>query len=149
MNGLKAVILLGILLLGAAPASSHGIQHDVRIGEAIVLEMRYADGTPLAHGSCEISRVGEDQPLLQTRTDARGRVAFVPDFEGRFRCRVFSEDGHGTQFEFDGSVSALSEPVPRESRLPGALIGLGLLGVIALGLYVSGRRSAASTPSIS
>lgn len=138
-----AVVALVVLWLWPPLAHAHAVQHEVRTGQAVVLELRYADGTPFAYESCEITRVGEDLPLLVSRTDAHGRVAFVPDVAGRFEARVFSEDGHGTRFEFDAAtLENGSPPSARPSRWRAALLGLALLGFFFGGLrWWAARRS--------
>ena len=66
-------------------------------------------------------------PFLAGRTDANGRLAFVPDRAGDWRVRAFSEDGHGADFIV---------PAGAESGSPGPSAGLGELGGLAVGLSI-------------
>ena len=116
--GLLAVLAPGIVL-------AHQLTHAVQTGSALIVEFRYADGSPFSYEAAEVFRPGESIPFLAGRTDANGRVAFVPDRAGDWRVRAFSEDGHGGDFAVPagpGGVGAADAD------------GLGVLGRDAVGL---------------
>jgi nickel transport protein len=113
------------LLAGAVHA--HTLTHTAQPGRAVIVELRYGDGSPFGYESAEVYRPGESVPFLAGRTDANGRLAFVPDRPGDWRVRAISEDGHGGDF----TVSATPEG---GAAAPSA--GLGTVGSLAVGLSV-------------
>lgn len=117
--------LLAALLAGTLHA--HGLSHSAQSGSAVIVELRYADGSPFSYESAEVYRPAESVPFLAGRTDANGRLAFVPDRSGDWRVRAFSEDGHGGDF----TVAAAADV---GSSAPSA--GLGTVGGLAVGLAV-------------
>lgn len=94
-------------------------------GNAVIVALRYGDGSPFSYESAEVYRPAESIPFLAGRTDANGRLAFIPDRAGDWRIKAFSEDGHGGDFTVattgEGGTSAPS-------------VGLGTLGGLAVGL---------------
>lgn len=141
----RAILLLLLFSSWSSSAHAHGVDHTVSREDAIVLRLSYRSGGPFADAQVEIARVGEKGPLFNGRTDARGAVAFLPVGEGPWRCRAFSEDGHGTQFTFEaptrGSTIDLSaRPPAGKWREIG--VGLGVIALLFAGLtWWSTRRS--------
>jgi len=113
-----------ILLAGALNA--HTLDHSAQPGSAVIVELRYADGSPFSYESAEVYRPAETVPFLAGRTDANGRLAFVPDRAGDWRVRAFSEDGHGGDFTVAAAADGGSS----------APVGLGTVGGLAVGLSV-------------
>jgi nickel transport protein len=80
------------------------------------------------------------------RTDALGRLVFVPDRPGLWRVRVFSEDGHGADFTVETGpmgqvVTAERSLFDRYLRLiVGVAVILGLFGALRLYVSKSARR---------
>jgi nickel transport protein len=117
--------LFAALLAGTLQA--HSLSHSAQPGRAVIVELRYADGSPFSYESAEVYRPAETVPFLAGRTDANGRLAFVPDRSGDWRVRAFSEDGHGGDF----MVAAASNG---ESSAPST--GLSTIAALAVGLSV-------------
>jgi nickel transport protein len=117
--------LPAILLAGALNA--HTLNHSAQPGSAVIVELRYADGSPFSYESAEVYRPADTVPFLAGRTDANGRLAFVPDRSGEWRVRAFSEDGHGVDF----TVAAAPDGGPSAPST-----GLGTVGGLAVGLSV-------------
>ena len=139
---MRALLALPAALL-AGTLHAHALSHEAQPGNAVIVELRYGDGSPFSYETAEVYRPAESVPFLAGRTDANGRLAFVPDRPGDWRVRAFSEDGHGGDF----TVAAVSEG---GSSPPSA--GLGTVGGLAVGLSIlfglsgsgrssSGRRS--------
>ena len=133
-------------------AHAHEVRHEVTRTEAVVLSLSYADGTPFAHEACEVRRVGDTVPLLAGRTDAEGRLAFLPPTEGRYAVRALSEDGHGASFEFEsGSVEvaagSLAATATRDRSLLQLLAGVLLILALFVGLRLLTRRAAEGSRS--
>lgn len=123
---MKAFLALPAALL-AGTLHAHALSHTVQQGSAVIVELRYGDGSPFSYEAAEVYRPGESVPFLAGRTDATGRLAFVPDRPGDWRIRAFSEDGHGGDF----TVAAALPGAPSASSA-----GLGVLGRLAAGLSI-------------
>jgi nickel transport protein len=123
---MRALLALPAALLASA-LHAHALNHSAQPGSAVIVELRYGDGSPFSYESAEVYRPGETVPFLAGRTDANGRLAFVPDRAGDWRVRAFSEDGHGGDF----TVAAAPES---GAAAPSA--GLGTVGGLAIGLSV-------------
>ena len=123
---MRALFALPAALL-AGTLHAHALSHTAQPGGAVIVELRYGDGSPFSYESAEVYRPGEAVPFLAGRTDANGRMAFVPDRAGDWRVRAFSEDGHGGDFTVaaapEGGTSARST-------------GLGTAGGLAVGLSI-------------
>lgn len=124
---MRALLALPAALLAGA-LHAHALTHTVQPGSAVIIELRYADGSPFSYEAAEVYRPGEAVPFLAGRTDANGRLAFVPDRAGDWRVRAYSEDGHGGDF----TVAAAPEG---EAAAPAAA-GLGTVGGLAVGLSI-------------
>jgi nickel transport protein len=120
----RPLLVLPLALL-AGTLNAHQLNHEVQTGSAVIVELRYGDGSPFGYESAEVYRPAESVPFLAGRTDANGRLAFVPDRAGDWRIKAFSEDGHGGDF----TVATTGEG---GTRAPSA--GLGTLGGIIVGL---------------
>ena len=123
---MRALLALPVALLAGA-LHAHALSHTAQPGSAVIVELRYGDGSPFSYESAEVYRPAETVPFLAGRTDANGRLAFVPDRAGDWRVRAFSEDGHGGDF----TVAAAPEG---GAAAPSA--GLGTVGGLAVGLSV-------------
>jgi nickel transport protein len=123
---MRVVLALPAALL-AGTLHAHALSHTAQPGSAVIVELRYGDGSPFSYESAEVYRPGEAVPFLAGRTDANGRMAFVPDRAGDWRVRAFSEDGHGGDF----TVAAAGDA---GTAAPAA--GLGTVGGLAVGLSV-------------
>lgn len=140
MSRLLTVALVAAVVLSAfcTPAAAHLVEHELESGEATVITLRYADGTPFAFESYEIFASGESIPVQVGRSDLNGRIAFAPSRSGPWRMRAFSEDGHGVDFTFHTDAATTvrrnaSEPLPRGTKiLVGLAILFGLFGVLSL-----------------
>jgi len=130
-----------LLSLVSGQAWSHELDHEVVYAEAVVVRFHFADGSPFSYESFEVTKPGEKIPFQVGRTDAEGRVVFVPDVDGEWRVRVFSEDGHGADFAVDvaaaregggtdvGGAAALPRPV---RVLVGLAVIFGVFGTLSL-----------------
>lgn len=134
-------IVFTVLLLAAAlsslPAGAHELHHDIDQAEAVVVRLTYGDGSPFSYESYELFFESEETPRQVGRTDAEGRVAFLPHRRGQWRLRAFSEDGHGVDLDFEAGPGATTPPgVERPglgSRLiTGVSIIFGIFGLIVL-----------------
>jgi nickel transport protein len=134
------------LCCAAAPAAAHQVRLDQSGAEAAVLTLSYADGTPFAYESYELTPAGADVPAQVGRTDAGGRVIFLPGEATRWRLRAFAEDGHGVDRSIEVAAgqpapgsSAGSSPSPLWAALTGLGVLFGLFGLYQLFLHRRGR----------
>lgn len=126
--------LLITLCLGLGPfaALAHELQHEVSQGQAVVIRLSYADGTPFAFEAYEIYAKDEKLPVQAGRTDAKGRIAFLPERAGAWRIKAYSEDGHGLDIALSTDAAGLvASDQPLYERYARILVGLGLI----LGLF--------------
>ena len=89
---------VALLWFFALPVSAHDLQHLVEPGPAVIVRLFYSDTAVFAYEGYEVFRAGEKIPYQVGRTDALGRLAFVPDRAGEWRVKATSGDGHGTDF---------------------------------------------------
>jgi nickel transport protein len=108
---MKHALLLTALfcLATASAASAHELIQTVTRGNAVVIELKYADNSAFSYEQFEVYRKGEETPFQKGRTDALGRIVFLPDRAATWRVRAFSEDGHGTDFTIDAGPADAAE----------------------------------------
>lgn len=151
-----AVLALALALAG--PLAAHEVQHEVTRAEALVVRLAYADGEAFSYERYELYAGDAQRPVQSGRTDAQGRVAFVPGGVAHHRLRAFSEDGHGVDLRIEtppaagGAAATMGpepEPEPDSAKAPATaravrvLAGLGIIlgafGVVQL--YVRRRKA--------
>lgn len=143
---LRRAIALALCALASGQALAHELQHSVHEGMAVSVTLSFADGSPFAFEAYEVYRADEDIPFQVGRTDAQGRVVFIPDRAGSWRVKAFSEDGHGVDFSFTTGVTgdvggANAPPLARPLRiLVGVSVIFGVFGLVTL-LRRRGARS--------
>lgn len=137
--------LLLILCFGgiSITALAHDLRHEVSPGQAVVIRLSYADDSPFAFEAYEIYPQGEELPVQVGRTDARGRIAFLPERAGAWRIKAFSEDGHGLDFTLTtDSAGLVASDQPLYERHARIAVGVGLiLGLFGfLSLYLKRKK---------
>ena len=141
----RAAGALATIALLAWPAAGHDLQHTATPGQALVIQMRYADGSPFAFEAFEVYRDGDKVPQQVGRTDKGGRIAFLPDGPATWRVKAYTEDGHGLDIRIeggaDGTVTAADQPL--FGRFTGIIVGIAvILGFFGILMRVSKRPSA-------
>jgi nickel transport protein len=132
MRAVIALLVTGIFLVGTS-VGAHELRHTITRSDAVIIELFYADSTPFDFHQYEVYRDGEDLPFQVGQTDALGRVVFVPDQEGTWRLRAFSEDGHGADFTFetdaetDAGGAAVQSDQPLIRRYTMIFVGVGII----------------------
>jgi nickel transport protein len=117
----------------ATSAHAHEIVQSVSRGSAVVITLSEPDGSPFSYESYEIYREGEEVPYQTGRSDALGRIVFVPDRRGTWRVRGFSEDGHGIDTRIEAGPDDATSGVPDS---PGQVSGADRYNKIAIGIFV-------------
>jgi nickel transport protein len=136
---MRAAAISLLLCLGLpGRVAAHDLQHRIQEGAAVTVELFFADGNEFSFEGYEVYRAGEEVPFQVGRTDAHGRLAFLPDAAGTWRVKIFSEDGHGADISLStgaqGGVEGADRPLfERYSRLVvGVSILFGIFGLLNL-----------------
>jgi nickel transport protein len=137
MRGAAAIALLLCFWLPER-ASGHDLRHSIEEGAAVTVKLFFADGNEFSFESYEVYRAREEIPFQVGRTDALGRVVFLPDRAGTWRVRAFSEDGHGADISLTTGAQGAIESADRSlfdshARLVvGVSIIFGIFGLVNL-----------------
>jgi len=143
-RGVAATALLLCLWLPER-AAAHDLRHSIEEGAAVTVKLFFADGNGFSFESYEVYHAGEEIPFQVGRTDALGRIVFLPDRAGSWRIKAFSEDGHGADFSLttgaQGGVETADRSFfERHSRLVvGVSIIFGIFGLVDL--FVRRRKT--------
>jgi len=126
----------GLFLFLAMDLPAHQLDLAQDETQAIRLTLSYPDGTPFAYESYELYPADADLPLQTGRTDAKGRILFIPDTAAEWRIKAFSEDGHGIDRRFTANAIATGRvsTCDGSSRLYAIITGLAVLFGL-FGLY--------------
>jgi len=146
MMRLRCAVALALCAWWSGQALAHELQHSVGEGAAVSVKLSFADGNAFAFEAYEVYRADDDIPFQVGRTDAQGRVVFIPDRAGTWRVKAFSEDGHGVDFSFTTGVSsdARDANAPALGRHLRILVGVsvifGVFGLVTLFRRRGARR---------
>lgn len=102
------ILLFCLFLSQTGWVLAHEIHHAIENIGAVTIRLTYANGQPFAFESFEVRPEGKDIPLQAGRTDAQGRIVFVPGETRFWRIKAFSADGHGVDLRVDTSRVARS-----------------------------------------
>ena len=137
-------LFFAVILMVVGSAWSHGLQHSVSDARAGVVKFSYDDDLPVSYAKFELFREGEDDPYQVGWTDQKGQLVFVPETEGDWQVKLFTQDGHG--LDLTVAADARQAVVPREKslfeRYERVLMGVALIfGLFGLAtLFYRGQR---------
>ena len=137
MRAAAAIALLLCLWLPER-AAAHDLRHRIEEAAAVTVKLFFADGNEFSFESYEVYYAGEEIPFQVGRTDAHGRLVFLPDRAGTWRVKAFSEDGHGADLSLSTGAQGAIESADRSlferhSRLVvGVSIIFGIFGLVSL-----------------
>lgn len=124
---------------GMGAAGAHALRHEVSVGEAVVVVLRYTDGEPFAFERYELFRGAGTAPVQSGLTDGAGRLVLLPGSgsaaEG-WRLRAYAVDGHGieTALELPAPGAAAPAAPPQASATPDwERVALGVCLILGLG----------------
>jgi nickel transport protein len=135
--------LLLLFLLFAVQAYAHDIHYSVAQEKAYMVQVYYADGTKFSYESYEVYKPSDHKVAYMVgRTDAEGRVLFVPNEAGKWLIKVFSDDGHGANIELnvDSSMKMFEKKLDFFEKYARASFGLGILMLIFSIITIYARR---------
>jgi nickel transport protein len=126
---MKSHLLAAALAIGlTGAAAAHELHHQVVAQNAVAVRLAYPDGKPFAYETYELYPKGSEAPAQVGKTDAEGRVVFIPGTRTEWRLRAFSADGHGADVQFDSpeltSAPQSESPLDRTARV---LFGLSAI----------------------
>ena len=110
----------------------------IQEGAAVTVELFFADGNEFSFESYEVYYAGEEIPFQVGRTDAHGRLVFLPDRAGTWRVKAFSEDGHGADLSLTTGAQGAIESADRSlfernlRLVVGVSIIFGIFGLVSL-----------------
>ncbi len=135
--------LLAALVLVAASsvAFGHSMDHETSTAEAQVLSLSHPFGQQPVFVPYQIFAPDSKVAFQNGRTDALGRISFLPDRPGRWRVVVTTEDGHGLEVrvQVDEALAVTEVEGPARGSLINILAGVGyLLG--AAGVFILWRQ---------
>lgn len=128
----KARFLLFLLMSYAPLVQSHGVEMSIDQAEASIITLRYHNNQPFANVAYELFVAKSKSAYQSGRTDAQGRVVFVPGSIRQWRIRVFSEDGHGTDTHLEVDADSISRFSGGETVSATAYLVLGV-GILLSG----------------
>ncbi len=133
LGRLTRALLLSSSWLVTAPIMAHDLHHATGQANATVVSLTYPDGSPFAYEEFEIFPTNGEIPFQVGRTDAHGRLAFLPPDPGRYEVRAMSHDGHGLviSVEIGPGAALIAAERPLFERYQRLFVGLGIL----LGLF--------------
>lgn len=119
-------------LAGAVNLNAHEIVQSVSRDDAVVITLSEPDGSPFSYENYEVYREGDEVPYQTGRTDALGRIVFLPDRQGTWRVRAFSEDGHGIDTRIQAGPADSPDGASKNPEQRGA----DRYGKLTLGIFV-------------
>jgi nickel transport protein len=132
-----------ILFLFPLSLFAHDVHYTVSQGNAYIIDIYYADGTKFAFESYEIYKADNDKTAYQVgRTNAIGRIAFVPDSAGKWNIKAFTDDGHGVSFSIDvkEGQTMTEKKVDFFEKFARPIFGVGIILIIFSILNIFVRR---------
>lgn len=129
-----------LLLLLALPVAAHTVEHKVERREAVVVTV-YLGEELASYSEYEVMPPGGGEPFQIGRTDAQGRVCFLPDKPGQWKVKVAADSQHGlhgvsvdVEVKPDMAVEDSSAPpIATHTRLiVGISILFGIFGLVTL-----------------
>ncbi|MGB4468330.1 MAG: hypothetical protein WBH99_12425 [Azovibrio sp.] len=136
---IATLVLLSLLLslTLASRVAAHEIHLQVSPAPASLIQLQYADGQPFAFEAYELYPGNADSPAQVGRTDAQGRVAFLPGDTREWRLKAHTADGHGVDQRFQvapADSTATTGPAPGLDHFSRLILGFSLI-LGGFGLY--------------
>ncbi len=136
------LILLGLMGFSSS-ASAHRMDHDISTAEAQVLTLSHPFGDQPVFEPYQIFAPDSTVAFQNGRTDALGRVSFLPDQPGRWRVVITTEDGHGLEVRVrvNEALEVAEVEGPAQAGIVNILAGVGyLLGLAGLFMFWRQRK---------
>lgn len=137
------ILFLILFILFSNVLFCHEVNYSINQKNCYVIEVSYGDGTKFSYESYEIYKPGdEEKPFQVGRTDEGGRICFLPDREGKWKIKAFTEDGHGVNFsvEIRKGVNISVKKIDFFERFSKPVFGVGVLLIVFSILNIFLRR---------
>ncbi|WP_415397195.1 hypothetical protein [Sulfurimonas sp. CS5] len=114
---------------------SHNLMHTISKEQSIVISFSFAKEDDFSFQSYEVYAPSSEIPFAVGRTDALSRVSFLPNTQGKWKVKAFSEDGHGKIVEVEVDEQMLPKIDANTNNafvktLIGIMILFGIFGLI-------------------
>lgn len=131
-----------LLLLLALGLGAHDLHHEIGRAEAVAVHLSFAQQGDFSFQSYELySPNNSEIPFAVGRSDALGRVLFIPDAPGRWTLKAFGEEGHGAVVAIDVDEALhVSDSAPQSSLVQRLALGLGVIAAIFGLLHLIAQR---------
>jgi len=129
--------LISLLIVFASLLFSHNLEHTISKEQSIVVSFSFGHEDDFSFQSYEVYAPDNLMPFAVGRTDAHSRVSFLPNTKGKWKIKVFSEDGHGKimEIEVDENMQAQVDANTNNTftkTLIGVMLLFGVFGLIYL-----------------
>jgi nickel transport protein len=135
---MKPLVLFFLLLCSLV--SAHTVDHEVTQQQAVVVTVFLGD-EQASYSEYEVFSPNSTEPVQLGRTDAQGRVSFLPDAPGMWLVKVAADSQHGLHgvtVEIDVDKDKIvkntsAPPIAKHTRLVvGVSLLFGLFGLVSL-----------------
>lgn len=123
-----------VFVLLSSTLFAHALLHESFKSDVYTVAFHFASEGDFSFESYEVySPKNSDVPFAVGRTDAKGRVFFLPDTNGTWQVKAFSEDGHGAVVDVnvDATITRAA-PAPSNDDMQTLLLRL-VIGIAAIG----------------
>jgi len=120
---------------------SHNLTHTISKEQSIVVSFSFTQEDDFSFQSYEVYAPSSEMPFSVGRTDALSRVSFLPNKQGTWKVKAFSEDGHGKVVDIEVDENMLAKiDADTNNTFVKALIGIMILfGIFGL-IYIKKDR---------
>ncbi|KQP21297.1 hypothetical protein [Pseudorhodoferax sp. Leaf265] len=129
---------------GTGAAWAHALRHEIHMGEAVVVVLRYTDGEPFAFERYELFRGAGTAPVQAGLTDGAGRLVLLPgtgSADQGWRLRAYAADGHGIETALDVAAhDGVAPAAPTQAAATPGWERMALGVCLILGLGALARR---------
>lgn len=127
--------IIFLLITFATLLFSHNLNHSISKEQSVVVSFSFAQEDDFSFQSYEVYAPKSEIPFAVGRTDALSRVSFLPNTNGKWRVKVFSEDGHGKiiDIEIDENMKTKIDTNSGSTLLKtfiGIMILFGIFGLL-------------------
>nr|WP_321267364.1 hypothetical protein [uncultured Sulfurimonas sp.] len=127
--------IISLLITLTTLLFSHNLNHNISQKQSIVISFSFAQEDDFSFQSYEVYAPNSEIPFAVGRTDALSRLSFLPNIQGKWRVKAFSEDGHGkvVEVEVDEQMQTKADAnhtYTFEKALIGIMLLLGVFGLI-------------------
>jgi len=120
---------------------AHNLKHMLSWEESMTITLQFVKEGDFSFQSYEVYAPKTKTPFQVGRSDLYGRVVFLPDRSGKWRVKVFSEDGHGKIIEVDINKTNKGQTIVQNTSTVGRLLlGFVLLFSVFGVIYFTKRK---------